>query len=260
MLDAARSLRTRAGMIRVDGSAHPEHGQVLAAGRDRMTAAWRWWAPNARRHVLFWTDFLAPNANVSGLLTSNSSGGVVGVDGTVDHPGIVDVTSVNPSSWAFVGSSAAAILFGSGATWRFAAIVRIPTLSDATNTFEVMVGFIDPSGGGDVVDGAYVYYRHDINGGRWQYRTRSNSVQSTADSGVSVTAGSWHLIEVSVSASSASFSISGAAAQTIGSNVPSGPGRHTGFGVYKRQSAGTSWRGVHVDALMVEAEYAADRL
>lgn len=215
--------------------------------------------PSIMRQVIFYTDFLAENANVSGLFTSNSSGGVVNAQGSVGHPGIVDVTSVNPMSWAFIGSGTSAILFGSGVTWKYSAIVRIPTLSDATNTFEVMVGFIDPSGGGDVVDGAYVYYRHDTNGGRWEYRTRSDSVQTAVDSGVSVTAGSWYLVEISVSSTSSTFSINKAATQTISTNIPSGSGRQTGFGVYKRQSAGLSWRGIHVDAILVEADYAADR-
>lgn len=262
MTAPARMILTRSGVITVDGAAHPEHGQVLAVESDRLRASWRWGAPpSPTRAVLFWTDFLAENANVSGLLTSNSGGGVVAVTGEAAHPGIVEVTSSGASSWAFMGSGASAILFGSG-EWSCRAIVRIPTLSDGTNTFEVFVGFIDPASGSGITDGAYVYYSHGTNSGRWEYRTVSNSVQSTADSGVTVAANTWYYVEVEVGAdgTQATFRINGAAQQSIASNVPSGSGRNTGFGVYKRQSAGSSFRGIQVDALLVEASYTAARV
>lgn len=262
MTAPARMILTRSGVITVDGAAHPEHGQVLAVESDRLRASWRWGAPPLpTRSVMLWTDFLAENANVSGLLTSNSGGGVVAVAGEAAHPGIVDVTSMGVSSWAFLGSGPTAIIFGSAA-WSFRAIVRIPTLSDGMNTFEVFIGFIDPSGGSGVTDGAYVYYSHAVNGGRWEYRTVSGGTQSTADSGVTVSAGSWYYVEVEVGAdgTQATFRINGAAQQSIASNVPSGSGRNTGFGVYKRQSAGSSFRGIRVDALLVEASYTAARV
>lgn len=65
----------------------------------------------------------------------------------------------------------------------------VPALSDGTDRYIISIGPNDNSNGLLTVDGVYVRYVDNLNSGRWQLVVRNNSVEVTADVGVTVVAG-----------------------------------------------------------------------
>lgn len=127
-----------------------------------------------------------------------------------------------------------------GATY-FAAMVRFPTLSDATNTFTFRAGFID-SITAESVDAVCFRYTNGVNSGKFQTVTRSNNVETTADSGITVAANVWYKLEIVGNAAGTSivFKINGVTVATMIATIPTGTGRETGFGIFVLRSLGTA--------------------
>ncbi len=146
------------------------------------------------------------------------------------------------------------IIFGSNPI-RCQSMVNLPILSTSTERYIVKAGFSDAfslSG----TDGAFFEYSDNVNSGKFLCYSVSNGSQTTADSGISVTADTWYRLEVEVSksASEAVFFINGSRVARISTNVPSGNLRGTGFMTYILKSAGTTSRTLIVDSVMVEQE------
>ena len=75
-------------------------------------------------------------------------------------------------------------------------MIRIPTLSDASNTFEVVSGFstsTSPTGGSN--NTARIAYKHDIYGGRLYGYTSNNSDTTYVDLGVAVAVNTVYILE-----------------------------------------------------------------
>lgn len=136
-------------------------------------------------------------------------------------------------------------------------MINLPTLSTSTERYIVKAGFSDAfslSG----TDGAFFEYSDNVNSGKFLCYTVSNGSQTTADSGVTVSANSWYRlgVEVSRNASEATFFINGSRVASIATNVPSGDSRGTGFMTYILKSAGTTSRTLIVDSVLVFQECA----
>jgi hypothetical protein len=138
--------------------------------------------------------------------------------------------------------------------WR----IRVPVLSDATDRFTVMVNL----GTGTAFPGnAQVgfYYRDDLNGGKWLAASRNSAIETTADTGVAVVAGTWYALRAVCNAggTSVSFFVNGAAAGTITTNIPAAGSTAYGLAIIK--SAGTTSREVHADWFWVEKLFTTAR-
>lgn len=148
----------------------------------------------------------------------------------------------------YVGTNTAAIALGNGKhTWR--SDMYIPVASDGTDTFVVRAGFID-STGGECIDGCYFRCAHNVNGGRWEFVTRSNNVESgsATDTGVAGVAPIASMeIEANPAGTQVVARINGAVVATNTTNIPTGPTRATGVGISITKSAGTTNRTVIVD-------------
>ncbi|MFV4701614.1 hypothetical protein ACNJUI_21545, partial [Mycobacterium tuberculosis] len=83
----------------------------------------------------------------------------------------------------------------------------VHTLSDGTNTYTTRLGFID-SNGGESTDGVFFRYTDGVNAGKWQAVCRSNGTETTADTGITPVADTWHLFEIDVNADGTSVSFS----------------------------------------------------
>lgn len=141
------------------------------------------------------------------------------------------------------------IVLGGGIV-KYCAIVRVPVLSDATNTFLVQCGLHDNVSGA-AVDGLYFEYSHGLNAGDWTTMAYTNSLGSPTgfDTNVAVATGNWYRLEIEVNAAAtqAIFSINGSVVQTYTGTMPSGATRATGFFVNIRKTVGTTARNLYVD-------------
>lgn len=94
-----------------------------------------------------------------------------------------------------VGKGSAASITG-GCYLYHRSMIRIPTLSDASNTFEVVSGFstsTSPTGGSK--NTARIAYKHDIYGGRLYGYTSDNSNTTYVDLGVAVAVNKVYILE-----------------------------------------------------------------
>lgn len=123
----------------------------------------------------------------------------------------------------------------------FAVRLRLNQLSDATDDYSFRAGFID-NAAAESTDGAFFRYNHAVASGNWQAVTRSNGVETAVDTGIAAATGTTFKLEVDVNAGATSieFRINGAVAATITTNIPTGSGRETGYGIYGQRSAGTA--------------------
>lgn len=156
----------------------------------------------------------------SGLTIANTT------SGDAAHPGVVvlntGTSGTGLNTLRYQGSNNQGnLLFGGGAydlTW----VVKIPTLSDGTNTFVARLGFGCTSGAAQVA-GAYFEYTHSVNSGAWQILTASNSTRTTNNT-LNTVDTNWHTYRITVNAAATSiaFFIDGVqvANSPITTNIP----------------------------------------
>ena len=152
------------------------------------------------------------------------------------------------------------LLFGKGIA-TFESDARIVTLSDATNTYALRVGFID-SITAEATDGVFFRYTHSVNGGRFQAVCRNNNTESVVDTAITATANIWYDFEITVNASatSAEFKINGSVVATITTNIPTASGRETGYGLACNRTAGTAAvNAIDVDFIDISYEFTTQR-
>jgi hypothetical protein len=150
--------------------------------------------------------------------------------------------------------------FGSGRC-RFSAKCAIHTLSTGTETYTSRVGFLD-SVSTEPTDGAYFRYTDSVNGGEWQAVTRSNGVETATDTNIAPVADTWHLMTIDVNAGGTSvvFAIDGSTVATNTTNIPTGSGRETGWGLMAQKSAGTTaTSALYIDFAEVEVNLTSAR-
>ena len=156
--------------------------------------------------------------------------------------------------------STAGLCFGSGRNY-LKTRVRLPNLSDGTDSYVVRLGWTDGITGNAPTDGAYFRYSDTENGGRWTCVTVSNSIETTADSGVAVAANTWAKLEIEINAgaTAAVFKINGGTVATITTNIPSGSARGTCTGFWITKTAGTSSRYLDLDYVQEVNEFTTPR-
>jgi hypothetical protein len=177
------------------------------------------------------------------------------LNGVVDAgaPGTINFSTGSLTNGsASATSSANNILFGGG-TYALEARAYLANLSDGTDTYTARIGFND-NAASDGPDAVMFRYSSSINAGKWQCVTRSNSVESTADSGISVASSTWYKLGISMNAgaSSVTFSINGSSVCTITTNIPSGSGRGVSLNASIAKSAGTNFRTLDLDFLSLQ--------
>jgi hypothetical protein len=131
----------------------------------------------------------------------------------------------------------------------------------ATNTYSFRSGFID-SITGESVDCASFRYSHSVNAGKFQAVTRSNNVETAVDTGITVAINTFYVLEVIVNelGTSVQFKINNVVVATITTNIPSGAGRDTGYGLMVLRSVGTAaFNSIDIDYLETELNFTTQR-
>lgn len=210
----------------------------------------------ASRGFYAYNDFIN-NVNSSNFLSTAQNSGSVGLlanDGT---------KSIGVSTLGTGGSSASGgagqwssqtnfVNFDTTMEWTFETRVQIPTLSDGSQRFQLFAGFIDNSFAAST-DGAYFSYRDDLNSGKFELITVSNSTGTPrVDSGITVNAGQWYKLKVKVlnvgGVLTARFYIDDVqVGGDITANIPTGTSRICGYGVINLKSIGTTNRNIYCD-------------
>ena len=213
---------------------------------------------NPDTHFIYRNDFNILTSTAPGDFSNlSSSGSVAYMD-----PGANGIGGMNMSTGTtttgyrhqFPGT-AGSFEFGRGRTvvsWR----VRLPNLSDGTDTYTAMVGSYDavPS----PVDGIWFQYTHSVNSGKWECKVADNSSTTTTDSTITVAANTWYTLTIDVNsgATEAKFYINGTLVHTeSGANIPQ-TGRVTAIataGITK--SAGTTARLLSADYVDIYVKY-----
>lgn len=225
-----------------------------AGAGSTVTVAWQ---HNPLSLARFWMegssagDFASVNAGTSAAVTFNTT------DSNASHPGTCSSstgsTATGRSCHCYIEGSS--ISFGSAA-WRSAGTLKIPVLSDGTQTFTVTFGFQDTFTSGNSVDGAYFRYTHSVNSGKFECVTRSNSSETATDSGVTAAGNTWlsYRIEVAADGTSVAFYIDGTLVQTHTTNIPIASTRAVGYGHNIVKSLGTTARTLVTDCCLVEGK------
>lgn len=227
---------------------------------DGTTAEWF----HPRTHFTIYEDFIgSENAGDYAKYGWNryvSGGQVAFSPSEAGRPGILSpetgTTSTGYANLLFRPQTQ--FLLGGGrivAEWS----VKLPTLSDGSNTYTVYMGFEDSSASAPV-DGAHFEYTHSVNSGAWQVKTTSNSTATTTSTASTVDA-SWHryAVEINAAASSVTFYIDGTSVATHTTNIPTGTGRETSFGFLIVKSAGTTTRYINVDYMSLYQKLTTSR-
>jgi len=116
-------------------------------------------------------------------MSSGTTAALASTGGMSSHNG---VNKISLGTWAVT------------VEWR----VRVPVLSNGTNTYEARCGLLDGTGGaaGDPTNGVYFVYSSAINGGQWRGVNRSASTSSPVDSAIAVVANTWYKLRAEINA------------------------------------------------------------
>lgn len=194
----------------------------------------------------FFTDYTASNALVSSVSGVGAAQNFGAVESDTSSIGWVQSqTGTDTTGRSGYQSQTMSFRFDQGILFLETKIV-IPTLSDGTETFTFLGGFADAVTT-SIVDGAFFRYTHSVNSGKFEAVTRSNSVETAADTGITVVAGTAYKLTIIGTSTSVAFYINGALVATITTNIPSGSGRATGTYVGINKSAGTTSRNLNHD-------------
>jgi hypothetical protein len=200
--------------------------------------------------------FTGFNAAISG--TGSSAAGGTGDD---KHIGIITFnTGTTTTGRAAITTTATAFRLGGGAC-KCMVIFRTSTLSDGTDTYTIRVGLGD-STSGEHTDGVFIRYTDAVNGGRFQFVTRSNGTETATDTGITVVASTWYNVEIDINAgaTSAQCTINQSGATTNTTNIPSGAGRELGIvPLFILKSAGTTGRSADLDYVLCVIDFTTAR-
>ncbi len=214
----------------------------------------RWYNP--RNTYFIHEEFLGRYSTASAVFRSaifshtvvGSTIETTGAFASAAHPGVI-VLSTGALATDVVGiqTDTTCLLFGGG-RMILNFMIRIPTLSDGTDRYNLYLGFGDTLVAGEFVDGAYFIYSDNINSGNWRLSTASNSTRTTFDTSTAVDT-NWHLLTVDVNAAGtlASFFIDGSSVGTINTNIPTGAGRQFGIDFKMDKALGTNPRSLEID-------------
>lgn len=130
------------------------------------------------------------------------------------------------------------------------AIIKIPTLSNATDEYEIYVGFVGDGLNTAPAHGAYFRYKRATSTS-WQYLTTNSSTSTTGTSSVTVAADWVRLrVELDIGKSIARFYINGNHVGSNTTNIPDATDRTYGT-TYLAKSASSAAESIfHIDAYL----------
>jgi hypothetical protein len=196
-----------------------------------------------------WVNDSGPEGEQNWASQTSGAGAIVGIGSIVgSRPGIARLqTGTTATGYAALHRGNTILQTGLG-EMEFDIGVRVPTLSDGTDTFTIYAGFGDSYGSTDHANGIYFRYSHGLSSGNWERCTASGATRTQESTGVAVAAATWQHIgaRLNAGATLVTFYINGVAAGTISTNIPTSA--QTFSTVVKIvKSVGTTTRDVLID-------------
>lgn len=230
---------------------------ALNVGRCFVNGFWRDCTNSPRTSFEYTNDIMSATSDnhVTWAVTGGTNTAIASL---AARPGIVTHSTggVATNSARVVSTNVSSVIFGGNTLWYWQSAVRIPTISDAAQTFTYRNGFID-SGTAESTDGCFFRYTHATNGGRWQGVCRNSNAETTCDTTVAMTAATWYRLDIIVNAAgnSVDFRTDGVSRCTVAANIPTAAARETGFGSMILKSVGTTARTADLDYMSPRAEF-----
>lgn len=187
--------------------------------------------------------------SASGTAAATSAGTPVAL-----HPGIIQLSTGSTSGGTCRLTGGATVALASGQTVTFGVVFKIPTLSDGTNTFAVELGLYDSG-----VNWVMFDYDPAARGNANWWISCKDQVAGTSSTDTGTAADTnWHYFQIVVTGSTAAvFSMDGASAGTISTNVPTHNVAFTPIQILK--SVGTTARTALIDAYWYIFELSSNR-
>lgn len=221
-------------------------------------------ASEKNRGTYFLEEMIGVTATNAGQLMCVSTGGYVseGVAGSDDRIGIAELHTTNATSKIYIGTSVKAFQLFSR-TYDTTIWLKTPSvLSDASNTYQLLAGFLYANNALSQQYGAY--FKYDFDGTTkadtddnlpasvtWKMVNSKNTTianKTYTDSGVSVVANTWYKLRIIMEASKVLFYINDVLKLTYtGANIPTGSFNYFGCGVLESKTVGTTDRTTSVD-------------
>jgi hypothetical protein len=212
-----------------------------------------------RRALSYFTDFEGVNAAGTIFSTSVASGTVANTTAleTGNRIGVLRLdTGAVATGRAGLITDINTYRCDSGSTW-LETMVRIPTLSNATQRFSLRLGLID-SASADSTDGVYFEYDDSLSA-NWRLCTANNAVRTKTNGADAVVASSTTMtrLAIVVTTTNADFFVNGLLSGSVTTNIPTT--RSMGMGITLIKSIGTTARQVDIDMWHYKIEFAAAR-
>lgn len=176
------------------------------------------------------------------------------VDAT--HHGVIELNTGTTTTGLSImsrnpASATPMVVIGSGQVFTFEGVIRVPTLSDGTNTYSFTIGW------GSNVTGMIFRYDSTVSA-NWLGITGQGGTTTTASGGtnVAVAAGAWIRLTITWDGTTASFYVNGTLIGTSTTNIPTGL---IAEALNLTKSAGTTARTVLVDLIWVEKTWTSPR-
>jgi hypothetical protein len=226
----------------------------------------RWFPryPDPRYGFLHREKFAGATVAASFPFGNNTTGSGNAIDGApaTDQMGALILECTNTGETANIRTSLTQYLTG-GMDLYMEAIMKIPTLSDASDTINVLMGMNDNAAfetSGLPTDGIFASFKSTINGAKMIMNTSSNSTRTATNSaGANIVANTWFRTSIYVNAgTSAQFFLNGTSQGTVSTNLPTGAGRYSGFQIkLDKSGAGAAPRQVYIDHVLIYGYYSA---
>lgn len=171
------------------------------------------------------------------------------------NPGILFIGATGVASQGMT-MSATSMRFTAG-EFFVEYVIKIPTLSNGTDTFTARVGFLDSH---TPVDGCYFEYTDSVNSGQWQCKASGNSTVTTSNTTVAADT-NFHRFGVLVNATGTQvdYYIDGTNVGTItGANIPDST-EYTAHGVGIVKTLGAGTRYIYIDYYFFDVELTTAR-
>lgn len=187
----------------------------------------------------------------SPIVYVSTTGITVAGTSTASAPGVIALGTGTSST----GYSSCAVTAGKkyvvgGGQMRLRIRLRLPTLSDATNSFSLALGLRDVVTGA-ATDQIDIAYTHGTNSGKWQLRTRAAGTLTTVNGTAGPVANTWTVLELVVNAAGSSVELfaDGVSQGSSSTNIPTAT---LAFVALIAKMAGTTARTLEVDLMQVK--------